>query len=52
MDNNRQFGFFRLDPRLITMLQSPNGEQRLFVKRSGFPICWWIPAGDRRPPLL
>ena len=37
MDNNRQFGFFRLDPRLITMLQSPNGEQRLFVKRSGFP---------------
>ncbi len=44
MDNNRQFGFFRLDPRLITMLQSPNGEQRLFVKRSGFPICWWIPC--------
>ncbi|MEN0613153.1 bifunctional glycosyl transferase/transpeptidase [Klebsiella indica] len=37
MDNNRQFGFFRLDPRLITMLQSPNGEQRLFVKRNGFP---------------
>ncbi|PXH42797.1 bifunctional glycosyl transferase/transpeptidase [Klebsiella variicola] len=37
MDNNRQFGFFRLDPRLITMLQSPNGEQRLFVKRIGFP---------------
>ncbi|MFH2557516.1 bifunctional glycosyl transferase/transpeptidase [Klebsiella aerogenes] len=37
MDNNRQFGFFRLDPRLITMLQSANGEQRLFVKRSGFP---------------
>ena len=37
MDNNRQFGFFRLDPRLITMLQSANGEQRLFVKRNGFP---------------
>lgn len=37
MDNHRQFGFFRLDPRLITMLQSPNGEQRLFVPRSGFP---------------
>ncbi|MEF3109557.1 bifunctional glycosyl transferase/transpeptidase [Raoultella sp. WB_B2P2-3] len=37
MENNRQFGFFRLDPRLITMLQSANGEQRLFVKRSGFP---------------
>ncbi|HBH16477.1 MAG TPA: bifunctional glycosyl transferase/transpeptidase [Leclercia adecarboxylata] len=37
MDNNRQFGFFRLDPRLITMLSSPNGEQRLFVPRNGFP---------------
>ena len=37
MDNNRQFGFFRLDPRLITMISSPNGEQRLFVPRSGFP---------------
>ncbi|PDO85159.1 bifunctional glycosyl transferase/transpeptidase [Kosakonia pseudosacchari] len=37
MDSNRQFGFFRLDPRLITMLSSPNGEQRLFVPRNGFP---------------
>ncbi len=37
IDNGRDFGFFRLDPRLITMLQSPNGEQRLFVARSGFP---------------
>lgn len=37
LENYRQFGFFRLDPRLITMLQSANGEQRLFVKRSGFP---------------
>ncbi|KAA8995495.1 bifunctional glycosyl transferase/transpeptidase [Affinibrenneria salicis] len=37
LDNQRNFGFFRLDPRLITMLQSPNGEQRLFVPRSGFP---------------
>ncbi|PUV71726.1 bifunctional glycosyl transferase/transpeptidase, partial [Cronobacter sakazakii] len=37
MDSNRNFGFFRLDPRLITMLSSPNGEQRLFVPRSGFP---------------
>ena len=37
MDNNRSFGIFRLDPRLITMLSSPNGEQRLFVPRSGFP---------------
>ncbi len=37
MDSHRQFGFFRLDPRLITMLSSPNGEQRLFVARNGFP---------------
>ncbi|AUG99870.1 penicillin-binding protein 1B [Prodigiosinella confusarubida] len=37
MDNQRNFGFFRLDPKLITMLQSPNGEQRLFVPRAGFP---------------
>jgi len=37
LDNQRYFGFFRLDPKLITMLQSPNGEQRLFVSRSGFP---------------
>ncbi|MDR0219591.1 MAG: bifunctional glycosyl transferase/transpeptidase [Enterobacteriaceae bacterium] len=37
MENQRQFGFFRLDPKLITMMQSANGEQRLFVPRSGFP---------------
>lgn len=37
LENQRNFGFFRLDPRLITMMQSPNGEQRLFVRRSGFP---------------
>lgn len=37
MENQRDFGFFRLDPKLITMLQSPHGEQRLFVPREGFP---------------
>ncbi|CAJ0991333.1 bifunctional glycosyl transferase/transpeptidase [Pantoea sp. Nvir] len=37
LDSGRDFGFFILDPRLITMLQSPNGEQRLFVPRSEFP---------------
>ncbi|MCR3756039.1 MAG: peptidoglycan glycosyltransferase/peptidoglycan DD-transpeptidase MrcB [Sodalis sp. Psp] len=36
-DTQRNFGFFRLDPRLITMLQSSKGEQRLFVPRVGFP---------------
>lgn len=37
MDNNLQFGVFRLDPRLITMMSSPNGEQRLYLPISGFP---------------
>lgn len=37
MKNQRSFGFFCIDPRLITMLHSPNGEQRLFVPRTGFP---------------
>ncbi|MGV3345545.1 bifunctional glycosyl transferase/transpeptidase [Enterobacteriaceae bacterium LUAb1] len=37
LDSGRNFGFFRLDPRLITMMQSPNGEQRLFAARAGFP---------------
>ncbi|WP_340618410.1 bifunctional glycosyl transferase/transpeptidase [Xenorhabdus entomophaga] len=37
MENQRQFGFFRLDPKLITMMQSPNGEQRLFIPRQDFP---------------
>lgn len=37
MASGRDFGFFRLDPKLITMLQSPKGEQRLFVGRAGFP---------------
>lgn len=37
LDTGRDFGYFRLDPRLITMMQSPNGEQRLFVPRTGFP---------------
>ncbi|SNC58918.1 Penicillin-binding protein 1B [Sodalis endosymbiont of Henestaris halophilus] len=36
-NTQRNYGFFRLDPQLITMLQSPKGEQRLFVPRAGFP---------------
>ncbi len=36
-ENQRRFGFFRLDPRLITMFQAPNGEQRLFLPRTEFP---------------
>lgn len=52
MENNRQFGFFRLDPRLITMISSPNGEQRLFVPRSGFRICWWILCWQQKTVIL
>ncbi len=37
IENKRNFGFFRLDPRLITILQSPNSKQRLFVPRINFP---------------
>lgn len=37
LDTGREFGFFRLDPKLITMLQAPNGEQRLFVSGKNFP---------------
>jgi len=51
LDSGRDFGFFRLDPRLITMLQSPNGEQRLFVPRAGFPdllVDTLIATEDRR----
>lgn len=48
LDNNRQFGFFRLDPRLITMLSSPNGEQRLFVRAAASRICWSIRCWRRK----
>lgn len=36
LNTGRNFGYFRLDPRIITMMQSSNGEQRLFVPRNGF----------------
>ncbi|MFL7852111.1 bifunctional glycosyl transferase/transpeptidase [Providencia rettgeri] len=37
MENGRLFGFFRLDPKLITMMQSANNEQRLVLPISDFP---------------
>lgn len=37
MENGRSFGFFRLDPKLITMMQSANNEQRLVLPISDFP---------------
>src|SRR5699024_8524709 len=36
MQTGRDFGFFRIDPRLITMINSVNGELRLFVPLNGF----------------
>lgn len=36
-DTNHNFGFFRLDPKLITMLPSLKDGQRLFVPRNEFP---------------
>ncbi|MCW2255874.1 penicillin-binding protein 1B [Providencia alcalifaciens] len=37
MENGRSFGFFRLDPKLITMMQSANNEQRLVLPLADFP---------------
>lgn len=37
LETGRELALFRIDPRLITLLQSPNGEQRLFVERERFP---------------
>ncbi|QCI23220.1 bifunctional glycosyl transferase/transpeptidase [Buchnera aphidicola] len=37
LSNNHNFGVFRLDPQLITMLDPPNGEQRLFLSRKYYP---------------
>ena len=37
MDNDRQFGFFRLDPRLITMLRPQTANSGCSWQRNGFP---------------
>ncbi|WMY95270.1 MAG: bifunctional glycosyl transferase/transpeptidase [Arsenophonus sp.] len=38
INNGRSFGFFRLDPKLITMMQSVNNnEKRLVLPRKDFP---------------
>ncbi|MCO6524137.1 MAG: bifunctional glycosyl transferase/transpeptidase [Candidatus Schmidhempelia sp.] len=36
-ETGRDFGVFRIDPKLITMMQSVNGEQRLVVPLRQFP---------------
>lgn len=51
METGRDFGFFRIDPRLITMMHSVNGELRLFVPLSGFSdllIQTLLATEDRR----
>ncbi len=37
LDTGRDFGLLKIDPKLITMMHSPNGEQRLFVPLKEFP---------------
>lgn len=40
MDNDRQFGFFRLDPRLITMLSSATANSACSWRVTASRICW------------
>ncbi|QCI24852.1 bifunctional glycosyl transferase/transpeptidase [Buchnera aphidicola (Rhopalosiphum padi)] len=37
LENNRNFSFFRLEPKLIAMLESPEGKKRVFIPRSKYP---------------
>ncbi|WP_261979371.1 penicillin-binding protein 1B [Buchnera aphidicola] len=37
LENDRHFSFFRLEPKLISILSSPQGEKRIFVSRDKFP---------------
>ncbi|WP_430875949.1 bifunctional glycosyl transferase/transpeptidase [Gilliamella sp. G0441] len=37
LETGRDFGLLKIDPKLITMMHSPNGEQRLFVPLKSFP---------------
>ncbi|MCV2525761.1 MAG: bifunctional glycosyl transferase/transpeptidase, partial [Candidatus Lightella neohaematopini] len=36
-NNQHNLGFLQLDPKLITIIQSPYSEQRLFITRNNFP---------------
>lgn len=42
MENNRQFGFFRLDPRLITMISRQTVSNVCLCRAVVSLICWWI----------
>lgn len=51
MENGRNFGVFRIDPKLITMMRSADNEQRLFVPLKDFPdslVQTLIATEDRR----
>lgn len=37
IENNRDFRFFRLEPKLITMLKSPERKKRIFISYNQFP---------------
>jgi len=37
IENNRNFSFFRLEPKLIAMLKSPEGKKRIFLSRDKYP---------------
>ncbi|URJ25236.1 bifunctional glycosyl transferase/transpeptidase [Candidatus Blochmannia ocreatus] len=36
-DTKNNFGLFTFDPKIISVLYTPNGQQRLFIPRSEFP---------------
>ncbi len=51
LDTGRDFGLLKIDPKLITMMHSPNGEQRLFVPLKEFPdslVKMLIATEDKR----
>ncbi|WP_261979394.1 transglycosylase domain-containing protein [Buchnera aphidicola] len=37
IENNHNFNFFRLDPKLIAILKSPQGKKRIFISRNKYP---------------
>lgn len=37
LETKNNFGLFRLDPQIISILYAPDGQQRLFIPRSKFP---------------
>lgn len=51
IETGRDFGVLRVDPKLITMMHSPNNEQRLFVPLKDFPdslLKMLVATEDRR----